>query len=381
MNEARTPTVADVVAAVHGRYDPAWAEPWDAVGLVCGDPDAPVRRILLAVDPVAATVEEALDLRADLLLTHHPLLLRPVSSIAATTPSGRLLHRLVRGGVALVSAHTNADSAPGGVSDALADLVGLTAGTPLVPAAGPGRDKFVVFVPAGHVDPLLDAAHAAGAGVIGAYDRCSNVIATTAGRFRPLPGASPLVGTVGVPEQVPESRVEFVAPRDRRDVVLAALRSAHPYDEPAVDVYELAATPSGVGLGRVGDLEQPVGLGTLVDRLASALPATEHGIRVAGDLDRDVARVAVCGGAGADLIGAARSARADVLVTADLKHHQVLDAREQGGLALVDLAHWASEWPWLARAAERLVADLAVHGTTVEAHVSERVTDPWTARR
>ena len=129
----RTPSLADVVAAVHRRYDPATAEDWDAVGLVCGDPAAPVRRVLVAVDPVAATVDEALGLGADLLLTHHPLLLRPVSSVAATTPAGTLVHRLVSGGCALLAAHTNADVAREGVSDALAAALGLTVVAPLVP--------------------------------------------------------------------------------------------------------------------------------------------------------------------------------------------------------------------------------------------------------
>jgi dinuclear metal center YbgI/SA1388 family protein len=381
VTQARTPTLAEVAAAVHRRYDPAWAEPWDAVGLVCGDPEAPVRRILLAVDPVAATAQEALGLGADLLLTHHPLLLRPVSSVAATTPAGRLLHRLIGGGVALLAAHTNADSAPGGVSDALAGVAGLGEVDPLVPAPGPGTDKSVVFVPAEHLDAVLDAVHAAGAGVIGDYDRCASVITPTTGRFRPLPGAEPFLGEVGTAHEVAESRVEFVAPRSRREVVVAALRGAHPYDEPAYDVLELVPAPSGVGLGRVGDLDDAVTLGALAERVAAGVPATAQGVRVAGDLDREVRRIAVCGGSGSDLIGAARAAGADVLVTADLKHHQVLDARELGDLALVDLAHWASEWPWLPRAADRLVADLAAGGATVEVHVSELVTDPWTARR
>jgi len=137
-------TVADVVALVHGRYDPATAEPWDAVGLVCGDPAAPVRRILVAVDPVDAVVSEALASGADLLLTHHPLLLRPVTSVAATTPAGRLVHRLVTGGCALLAAHTNADIARDGVADALAAALGLSDVTPVVPSgtdpgAGHGR--------------------------------------------------------------------------------------------------------------------------------------------------------------------------------------------------------------------------------------------------
>ena len=135
--------LAEVVAALEQAYPPALAEPWDAVGLVCGDPGASVRRVLFAVDPAEAVVAEALALEADLLVTHHPLYLRGTSTVAATTAKGRAVHALVRGGCGLLAAHTNADSAAPGVSDALADLFGLTGTTPLAPqgdgAAGLGR--------------------------------------------------------------------------------------------------------------------------------------------------------------------------------------------------------------------------------------------------
>ena len=265
-------TVADVVDAVHRHYDPVTAEDWDAVGLVCGDPRAPVRRVLVAVDPVAATVDEALDLGADLLLTHHPLLLRPVSSVAATTPAGRLVHRLVTGGCALLAAHTNADIAADGVSDALAAALGLGPVTPVVPSVG---------------------------------------------------------------------------------------------------------NPSA-GLGRVGELAVPTTLAAFAVRVRDALPVTAHGIRVAGDPDRAVRRVAVLGGSGGDLLDAARATGADVVVTSDLKHHVTVDFVAGGGPAVVDVAHFASEWPWVPVVAELLRGDLAGRG--VEVLVSTTVTDPWSFR-
>jgi len=269
-----TATVADVVDAVHRRYDPATAEAWDAVGLGCGDPDAAVRRILVAVDPVAVTVDEALDLGADLLLTHHPLLLHPVSSVAATTPAGRLVHRLVTGGCALLAAHTNADVAVNGVSDALAGVLGLGSVTPVVP-------------------------------------------------------------------------------------------SAH---DPAT------------GFGRVGDLEGPLSLAAFAERVSDALPLTAHGVRVAGDPQRVVRRVAVLGGSGGDSLGAAAATGADVVVTSDLKHHVTVDFRATAGPAVVDVAHFASEWPWVPVVAALLADDLGGAGYDVEVLVSTTVTDPWTFR-
>ncbi|QAY62958.1 Nif3-like dinuclear metal center hexameric protein [Xylanimonas allomyrinae] len=126
------PTLGDVVAVLDGLYPPDTAEGWDAVGLVAGDPAAPVRTVLLAVDPVATVVDEALDLGVDLVVTHHPLFLKGVHSVAATTFKGAVVHRLLRAGVALYNAHTNADAAPRGVADALADAVGLVDRAPLV---------------------------------------------------------------------------------------------------------------------------------------------------------------------------------------------------------------------------------------------------------
>ncbi|MGH8838828.1 MAG: Nif3-like dinuclear metal center hexameric protein, partial [Jiangellaceae bacterium] len=146
------PSLADVVAALDGLYDPRRAEPWDAVGLVCGDPEADIHRILFAVDPVPVVADEALQWGADLLVTHHPLFLRPVHGVAATTPKGRMVHRLLTGGVALHVAHTNADSADPGISDALADVLELDDLRPLEPQPTRAVDKLVVFVPESHAE-------------------------------------------------------------------------------------------------------------------------------------------------------------------------------------------------------------------------------------
>jgi dinuclear metal center YbgI/SA1388 family protein len=268
------PTLRDVVEVLDEVYPRDLAEPWDAVGLVAGDLDLPVARVLLAVDVTAATVAEALEGGADLLLVHHPLFLHGVHGVGTDTWKGRLVHRLVRAGCALFTAHTNADAAAPGVSDALARVIGLTDLRPLVPGRG-------------------------------------------------------------------------VAP---------------------------------VGLGRVGTLSGPTTLGSFAEHVGRVLPRTASGVRVAGPLDAEVSRVAVCGGAGDGLLDAARASGADVFVTSDLRHH-VASASVAGGPPwLVDVAHWASEWPWLLGARERLMARLAVDGRTIEARVSTASSDPWTIR-
>ncbi|WP_182882805.1 Nif3-like dinuclear metal center hexameric protein [Microbispora sp. H10949] len=274
MDSISSCALAEVVARLDALYDPSWAESWDAVGLVCGDPEQPVRKILFAVDPVAVVVDEALAWGADLVVTHHPLYLRGTTSVAATTFKGRVVHRLIRGGAALYAAHTNADVADPGVSDALARAVGL------------------------------------------------------AGELRPLQPAA---------------------------------------DDPRR------------GLGRIGDLPAPMPLREFAALAAAGLPRTAAPLRVAGDPDRAVRTVAVCGGAGDSLLGTARAAGVDVYLTADLRHHPAGEHLEAGGPALVDASHWATEWPWLADAAERLTSALAAGGITVEARVSGAVTDAWTA--
>lgn len=370
-------SVSDVVEVLSARYQPTWAQSWDAVGLTCGDPSAPVHKVLLAVDPVAVVAEEAVRWGADLLLTHHPLFLRAVHGVAATTPKGRVLHSLITHGVALFTAHTNADAANPGVSDALADLVGIGQREPLQALPVEPLDKIVTFVPAEQATGLVDALAAAGAGRIGDYERCAWSTQGT-GTFTPLPGAHPAIGAVGTASVLSETRVEMVLPRSRRADVLAALRAAHPYEVPAFDVLEQAGWSSERGIGRVGELVEPVRFDVLLDRLSSALPATVVGVRAAGQPDMQVHRVAVCGGSGDDLFDAARTAGADVYVTADLRHHPASESLEHGRPALVDVGHWASEWPWLSAAAALLSADLAARGATVETRVSSTCTDPWT---
>jgi dinuclear metal center YbgI/SA1388 family protein len=267
--------LADVLAVLDAAYPPAHAQPWDAVGLVCGDPQAQVDKVLFAVDPVDAVLDEALDWGAQLLVTHHPLLLKAVNGVPATNFKGRNVHRLIRGGCALLTAHTNADVARPGVSDALALALGLRVGDPILPLPGDASGR--------------------------------------------------------------------------------------------------------LGLGRHGELPEAEPLSAFTARVARALPATASGVRAAGDPDRPIRRVAVCGGAGDDreLLAAVRAAGVDAYVTADLRHHPASEAMEDarfgGGPALVDVAHFASEWPWLPVAAGLLA------GGTVETRVSTIVTDPWTA--
>ncbi|OBC17191.1 Nif3-like dinuclear metal center hexameric protein [Mycobacterium sp. 852013-50091_SCH5140682] len=364
--------LADVIAVLDAAYPPGLAQDWDSVGLVCGDPDEAVESVTVAVDATAAVVSEVPE--RGLLLAHHPLLLRGVDTVAASTAKGALLHQMIRTGRALFTAHTNADSASPGVSDALAESLGLQVDSVLEPAAaGPNLDKWVVFVPVTDAAAVRAALFAAGAGRIGDYSHCSWSVAGT-GQFLPHDGATPAIGEVGTVEQVAEDRVEVIAPSRLRAAVLAAMRAAHPYEEPAFDIIALAPIPGSLGLGRIGTLASPEPLSAFVSRVCAALPATSWGVRASGDSEAMVSRVAVCGGAGDSLLRAVDAAGVDAYVTADLRHHPADEHRRASEVALVDVAHWASEFPWCAQAAGVLREHF---GDALPVRVSAVRTDPW----
>ena len=264
-------SLREVVAAFESLYPPDTASSWDRVGLVSGDLDQPVSLVHFAVDPTLAVIEEARAAGADLLVTHHPLLLRGVHSVATTSAKGASVTALIENHIALYVAHTNADVASPGVCDALAVACGLV-----------------------DVEPLQ-----------------------------------------------------------------------------VVD---------GVGHGRVGSLALRLTLREFVERLSEVLPRAVGGIRVAGPADALVSRVAVVGGAGDDFFDVVRASGADVYVTADLRHHPVLEAREEarGGTPyLVDAGHWATEWLWLESACSELLHALAGRGTSLNTHICTLRTDPW----
>jgi dinuclear metal center YbgI/SA1388 family protein len=368
--------LSDVIGVLDTAYPPRLAHDWDSVGLVCGDPAEPIESVTVAVD---ATSEVAAEVgERGLLLAHHPLLLRGVDTVAANTAKGALLHGLIRRGSALFTAHTNADVASPGVSDALAAALGLTVDGVLAPAAEPSRlDKWVVYAPAESAEAVRTAIFDAGGGHIGDYSHCSWTVAGM-GQFLPHEGASPAIGSVGSVEHVAEERIEVIAPAGLRAAVLAAMRAAHPYEEPAFDVVALAPLPTDAGIGRICSLPEPEPLSAFVARVAAGLPATSWGVRAAGDPDALVSRVAVCGGAGDSLLDVVAGAGVQAYLTSDLRHHPADEHRRASDVALVDVAHWASEYPWCAQAAGLLIGHF---GESLPVRVSSVRTDPWNVER
>jgi dinuclear metal center YbgI/SA1388 family protein len=370
-----TDTVGSWIGVVHDRYPPAQAAGWDQVGLQVGDPAWPVRRVLVCLDVTAAVVDEASEQPGTLVLAHHPLLFRPLTTLTPDTASGRTALRAATSRVAVAAAHTNLDVAQdgAGTSTPVADVLGLLERRPLTTELREGeRCKLVTFVPDDHVDAVLDAVAAAGAGRIGDYERCAFRVRGQ-GTYRPLPGAEPYAGSVGEVALEDELRVEVELPRRRSAAVVRALRSAHPYDEVAFDLVPLL-DGADVGFGLVGELPEPRTLAEVAATVRDDLPAPH--LRTAGDPDREVRTVATVGGAGDGLIGAALSVGADVYVTGDLRHHVTLDALEQG-LALIDAGHHATEVAALPAWIDRLRNAGAERGLTAPVVASTVPTVPW----
>ena len=366
----------DVVGLLDGWYPPATADSWDAVGLVAGDPDAPVRKVLLAVDPVQSVADEAATWGADLLVVHHPLFLKAVHGVAATTAKGRTLATLTKAGCALHTAHTNADQARDGVSEALATALGLTDQQPIRPAPTAALDKLVVYVPVGDAERVRTAMTDAGGGRIGDYDSASFTTAGE-GRFRPLDGAAPVDRRGGQARgrRRAARRVRRVAGAPwaggARDARRASLRGARVGPRGARRRRSRADRHRTGRLGRRDDTRDFAAL------VGAVLPATPSGVRFGR---RPRPRRTTGGGVWRSRRLPPRRARdgdADVYVTSDLRHHLASEFLEKGGPALVDVPHWAAEWTWLPVVGARLAEAL---GDTVEARVSRIVTDPWHAR-
>ena len=379
--------VAALVAATEALYPPHLAESWDRIGLVAGVPDRVVTKVMVAVDPTLAVAAEAVEWGAQLLLVHHPLMLAGVHGIPADSPHGAVLTTLLENRCALLTAHTNADAADPGVSDAIAERLGLIDVQPLEPTSvdEPGSFLLLVYVPESHTDAVIDALALAGAGRIGDYERCA-FAQPGIGTFEVPATGTPFAGSAGQREAVAEMRVEMVVAASHREAVARALRQVHPYEEPAFHFAPLASAPPitspRVGIGRVGILPGEHTVASFAALVAKAMPRAAAGVRVAGDLQRPVRTVALCGGSGDSLLSTA--AGFDVYLTSDLRHHRVLDHLAAGGCPVVDIAHWAAERPWCDQAVALLPGALSALGyaaTSVEFRTSALPTDPWTAHQ
>lgn len=330
---------------------PERAASWDPVGLQLGDPEAEVHRAAVCHEVTEAVVDRLIADPPDAVVTYHPLLFRPTTRLVAGRSASGRAWRLAAAGIGLLVTHTDFDACPGGTADALAAALELSEIRSFGPVEGGSQVKVVVFAPEESAGEIASAMSDAGAGRIGNYERCFfRTIGT--GSFTAGPGATPVVGNAEDATAMEEARIEIVAPRSARDAVIAALVAVHPYEEPAFDVYEVAANHGLIG--RVGSWRGT--LAELVESVSDSLGRTA--LRVAGEPGRDVSRVAVVPGSGSSFLQAARSSGADVIVTGDVDHHRAMAALD-GGMAIVDPGHSATEMPGV-RALVEMVRGLGV---------------------
>lgn len=361
--------LADMVSVLEDLAPLRYAESWDNVGLLVGDPAAEVSRVLVTVDYTAAVAEEARAAGAQLVVAYHP----PMFAAVKRASNDALWVDAIKRGIALYSPHTALDVAKDGTNDWLADACGVSTGERHAIRAHAAKDahyKLVTFVPADAVEKVSEAVFAAGAGRIGAYTHCSFRISGT-GTFFGNEGANPAVGQAGKLETVEEIRLETLVAIGKLDVVVAAMRGAHPYEEPAFDIVRLAPAGEGaaVGLGRIGPINEAP-RAELIGRLKDALGVSH--LLVAGPTEGTAKRVAVAAGAGGELLEDAIRAKADVFVTGEIRHHDALAAVRRG-VTVVAALHSNSE-----RAAVRAYAKrIAERSKGVEIATSKADVDPF----
>ncbi|WP_426059069.1 Nif3-like dinuclear metal center hexameric protein [Hymenobacter sp. B1770] len=337
------PTVQDLARLLEAAAPLAYQESYDNAGLQCGDPQAEIRGVLIALDCTPNVVAEALARGCNVVVCHHPVIFRPIKRLTGANEVEQTIIAALKNDVAIYAAHTNLDNVRGGVNDKLAEKLGLTKTRVLAPQSGT-LARLITYVPHRPEDQQADVAsrvlaalYAAGAGQVGQYSECS-FRAEGTGTFTPGTGTIPAIGTQNQPETVPELRVEVLLPLHRQAAVLRALRIAHPYEEVAYELVKLENTHQDVGAGLVGELPAPMSPAAFRAMLKQQLlvPVVKH-----TPFEKDIKTVAICGGAGAFLIGATRAAGADAYVTGDVKYHEFFGA--EGRLMLCDVGHFESE--------------------------------------
>ncbi|WP_077621483.1 Nif3-like dinuclear metal center hexameric protein [Sediminibacillus massiliensis] len=327
--------VRDVVQVFEKWSPKELAYDWDNVGLQIGNYENQVKRLMVTLDVLENVVDEAVENDVDMIIAHHPLLFKSVKQIDMTSPKGRTIEKIIKNDITVYAAHTNLDMAFGGVSDILAQKLGLNDTKVLVKSHSEMLYKFVVYVPEDHAGKVRDEVGNTGAGHIGNYSHC--FFSTSGeGSFLPLEGTNPYIGAQGEVAKVKEVKLETIVRESQLKIAIDAMKRVHPYEEPAFDLFPLNNNGITFGVGRVGELPESLSLRTLCERVKQRLNIP--GLRVAGNLDAEVKKIALLGGSGEDFIGHAHKSGADVYITGDLTFHETQDAWQMG-LNLIDPGH------------------------------------------
>lgn len=345
-----------------------FAYDWDNVGLQVGSISDKTEAVLVTLDVNDAVVDEAIRLGANVIVSHHPMLFKPLKTIDFNTPKGKLVRKLIKHDITVYASHTNLDIAEGGVNDLLAEKIGIENVQPMVVTHEEPLYKLAVFTPVDHVNEVVDALSEAGAGHIGNYSHCTFQAPGT-GTFKPLEGANPYIGTPHKIERVEELKIETIVPETLLKNVVEAMLKAHPYEEVAYDIYPLKNEGKKYGLGRIGTLKEVVNFHQLIEMTKKVLDVRH--VRYVGDLDKQVKRVAVLGGSGEKYIHKAKQLGADAYITGDVTFHQAQDAKDNG-LALIDAGHYIEQV--MKEATKRFIEE---RFPSLNVYVSNVNTDPF----
>ena len=349
------PKVKDITAVLEKHYPLHLAEEWDNCGLQIGDGEQRAAKVAVALDPSLDIIKQAVSKGTDLLVTHHPLFFAPLKSIDYRTPTGSLIKLLADSNMSVYSAHTNLDSAPRGLNQHLAELIGLEDIKPLSSGRREALFKLTVYVPESHLEVVREALGQAGAGYIGLYSHCSFGVAGE-GTFMPLPGSQPFIGSPNKLEKIAEYRLETVVYQSSIPSTVQKMLEVHPYEEVAYDLYPLANPGRLISPGRKGSLPETTTLEGFAGRVKEALKLSA--IKVVGGLETPINRVAVVSGSGASFIESIAAEGLDVLVTGDVKYHDACLARDLG-LCLIDAGHHGSEQIMVGMLSSMLERELA----------------------
>lgn len=326
------------------------AENWDNVGLLIGNEDSEVDRILVALEATEAVVDEAVANNIDLIICHHPLLFKPMKKITDSDPIGKIVRKLIKNDINLYAAHTNLDIASEGTNDYLAELLELNMIQGLEKSGSSKYVKVAVFAPLENINEIRSAMAGAGAGKIGTYSDCA-FVSEGEGMFKPLEGSSPHIGSVNELETVQEAKLEVIVDKGSLGRVIDAMLKAHPYEVPAYDVWELSNEIESYYLGRTGVIQEKYSLKEFTQFVKEKLNVQQ--IRFVGEPEKRVRKAAICTGAGADVMKSAVRRGCDVLITGDLKYHEAQTAL-QLNLSVIDAGHYETEQIFVKRLSQRL---------------------------
>ncbi|MGD8189048.1 Nif3-like dinuclear metal center hexameric protein [Brevibacillus ginsengisoli] len=344
----------------------------DKIGLHIGTVQKPVKKIMIALDVLDEVVDEAIAEGVDLIIAHHAVIFRPLKHLRTDLAAGKLYEKLIKHDIAVYTAHTNLDTAEGGINDWLAEAIGLTDVEVLDEHTHDPLKKLVVYVPVDHAEAVLQAVSRAGAGAIGNYSHCTFQTKGT-GTFMAGEGTNPFIGEIDKLERVEEVRLETVLPASRQNAVIQAMKKAHPYEEVAYDIYSLDLPGKKLGIGRIGKLPSSLTLHELALLVKERFELT--GLRVVGPLDAKVRKVAVVGGDGNSYLGKAKFRGADVMITGDVYYHMAHDAQADG-LHIIDAGH-NIEKIMKQKVASYLIEKLREAGSETEVISSTIHTDPF----